>query len=328
MLFSSIEPHLEALDRYMEGQVAVFEPEVQDLVSYCIRTSGKRLRPALVFFAGWAEQSRVQDDLIKLAAVIELVHMATLVHDDILDSASVRHGRMTVTEKYGSKMAVLLGDSLFAHAVNLSTEFSDIDVCRLVSQATRRVCAGEIGQTACRGDAAITLDAYYRLIELKTAELFQVSCFLGAKLAGTAQDFSEAAGGFGRHLGIAYQIYDDLSDFYGSEAEFGKTLGTDLANGKYTLPIILLFKRLSSDERVDFLEDAGAGDPEKTAFWLTKMMGAGVYSEVVSAIFTETERAEQGLEAFAHLPPTPYLMQISRFLQGQVLNLGFSHVAD
>ncbi len=316
-LFASLAPHMQALDGFLDEEADRFEGEIRDLVRYCLGRGGKRLRPALVFFAGWRDGRSAQPELVKLAAVIELVHLATLVHDDILDSALVRHGRSTATRKFGPETAVLLGDALFAHAVILSTEFPGSEVCRLVSRATRRVCAGEIAQTARRGALDITLEEYFRQIELKTAELFRVSCFLGARLGGYGEEFCEAAGRFGMNLGTGYQVYDDLTDFFGNEEDTGKTLGTDLAGGKYTLPVILLLRELDEDGKREFQRDVHAGRAERIETWLAGMVERGIHSEVADTVLGKIREAERALEPFGVLAPAGNLLRLSQFLRSR-----------
>ena len=170
------------------------------MVDYCIDTSGKRIRPALVFLSGWRGPAQIQPELIRVAAVVELVHLATLVHDDIMDEADVRRNRRTVSREYGATAAVLLGDALFAHALHLAAQFPTTEICAAVSESTRRVCAGEIVQTLRRRSTNITRAEYQRIVDLKTAELFRVSCFLGARLAGFAPEFVADVSRFGRHL--------------------------------------------------------------------------------------------------------------------------------
>lgn len=317
-LFAALAPHMQALDGFLREEVSRFEPEIQEHVRYCLGRGGKRLRPALVFFAGWKDPDSIPEDLIKVAAVIELVHLATLVHDDILDSASVRHGRSTASRQFGADTAVLLGDALFAHAVNLSTDFPGSEVCRLVSRATRRVCAGEIAQTARRGATDLSHAEYFRLIELKTAELFKVSCFLGARLGGYGEAFCQAAGRFGLSLGVGYQVYDDLTDIFGKEEDIGKTLGTDLAGGKYTLPVIRLLDKLDDREKTEFFRDTSGGNEEKIELWLANMVERGIYGEVVGVVLEKAEEAKAALAPFESLPPHGKLLQLSEFLKARI----------
>ena len=182
----------------------------------------------------------MSEDLVRVAGVVEMVHLATLVHDDIMDRAEIRRNCRTAAREFGTDAAVLLGDALFSQALYVAAQFPTTEVCRLVAESTRKVCSGEIMQTLRRRDLNISLAEYRRMIDLKTAELFRVACLLGARLSGHIAPFVEAADRFGHHLGIAYQLYDDLADFVGEEQRIGKTLGTDLATGKLTLPSWLM----------------------------------------------------------------------------------------
>lgn len=259
-VLESLGPHFATLDRYLEEQVACFEPEVQPLVRFTLGHSGKKLRPMLVFLSGWNENTPPGEDLVRAAAIVELVHLATLVHDDILDEADLRHQTETVKARYDPHSAVLLGDALFAHALHLATDYSGNEVCRAVSAATRQVCSGEIAQTFARGNADLTYQSYYRMIDLKTAELFVVSAYLGTLLSGGTEEIQQASQEFARHLGIAYQIFDDCADLLGEERKAGKTLGTDLASGKFTLPFLVWFESLGES---------------KAAFWKKQLLEGG-----------------------------------------------------
>ena len=183
-VFARLKPQMRTLDVYLRGEVAAFEPEIREMADYCIDTSGKRIRPALVFLSGWNGSDQPSLELVRVAAVVELVHLATLVHDDIMDEADMRRSRRTAARQYGPEAAVLLGDALFAHALHLASQFPTTEVCHAVSDSTRKVCAGEIVQTLRRGTTNITREDYFRVIDLKTAELFRISCFLGGKLGG------------------------------------------------------------------------------------------------------------------------------------------------
>jgi len=248
-IIEPLKPAFVGLEEFLAGQITEFEPVVQPLARYCFGHSGKKLRPILVFSMALSGKEGFSEPVIKAAAIVELVHLATLVHDDILDEADMRHRTETVVAKYGSHVAVLLGDALFAHSLHLASQYPDVEVCRMVSKATRQVCSGEIAQTFARGGEVPTTAAYFRMIDLKTAELFSVSAYLGGYLSGFSPDQLKAASAFARHLGIAYQIYDDAADIFGKEANAGKTLGTDLATGKFTLPILIWLEGLSPSER-------------------------------------------------------------------------------
>lgn len=318
-VFALVAPHMADLDRFLHGQLGAFEPEIRTMVDYCIDTSGKRIRPALAFLSGWRGPGAVSPDLVRAAAVVELVHLATLVHDDIMDDADVRRSRRTASREYGATAAVLLGDALFAHALHLATQFPTTEICAAVSESTRRVCAGEIVQTLRRGSTNITRADYQRIVDLKTAELFRVSCHLGARLAGFAPDFVEAVGRFGRHLGIAYQIYDDLVDFFGDESRIGKTLGTDLASGKLTLPLLMLLDRLPAPERTALLGEVTGERPPQPLERVRQMRELGVFPAVSDAVHVEIDAARAALTALPGQTPTPLLLALCDGLAAQLV---------
>lgn len=313
---------MEALNVFLRGQLAAFEPEIRDMADYCIDTSGKRIRPALVFLSGWqGEAVPPPADLVRVAAVVELVHLATLVHDDIMDEADLRRSRRTASKQFGPEAAVLLGDALFAHALHLASQFPTTEICHAVSDSTRKVCAGEIVQTLRRGTTNITREDYFRVIDLKTAELFRVSCFLGSRLGGFPREFVDAASAFGRHLGVAYQIYDDLADFFGQEKRIGKTLGTDLQSGKVTLPLLALMDRLAADDRALLVDEIlGRTEPD-LARRITQMGELGIFEAVSAEVEVELREADAKLAAFGELAPVPLLRQLCETLRYQVRNL-------
>ena len=320
-VFAHLAPHMAELDRFLRSQLDSFEPEIRAMADYCIDTSGKRIRPALVFLSGWRGPGVITPDLVRVAAVVELVHLATLVHDDIMDEADVRRSRRTAAREFGPVAAVLLGDALFAHALHLATQFPTTEICAAVSESTRRVCAGEIVQTLRRGSLNISLADYQRIIDLKTAELFRVSCFLGAKLSGAEPACAAAAARFGRHLGIAYQIYDDLADYFGTEARIGKTLGTDLASGKITLPLITLSERLPATERQLLAEEITGKRPPQLALRLQQMNDLGVFAAVTASIHAELAHATAALAPWPAYPATSHLLALGDVLRTQVAAL-------
>ena len=317
-VFTRLRPHMAALDEFLGHQVQAFEPEIREMADYCIDTSGKRIRPTLVFLSGWQESEKPSDDLVKAAAVVELVHLATLVHDDIMDEAELRRSRRTAAREHGATAAVLLGDALFSHALHLAAQFPTTAVCHMVSESTRKVCAGEIVQTLRRGSTRITREDYWRIIDLKTAELFRVSCYLGAFLSGAEPAYVDAVAKFGRHLGIAYQVYDDLADFFGDEGRIGKTLGTDFESGKITLPLLVLLEKLPVSERAALIEEICGRKPGHMDQRLKQMTELGVFSAVSDAVQDEIAAAQQALESWPNEPPTALLLQLCDVLRAQV----------
>ncbi len=321
LVFDRLRPHMAELDVFLRAQLAAFEPEIRSLAEYCLDTSGKRIRPALVFLAGWDGSGRPAPALVRAAAVVELVHLATLVHDDIMDAADLRRGRDTAARRHGPDAAVLLGDALFAHALHLAAQFPTTEVCLAVAESTRKVCAGEIMQTLRRHTTDVTRADYDRVIELKTAELFRVSCALGARLGGFPAAFTAATAEFGRQLGVAYQIYDDLADFFGEENRIGKTLGTDLTGGKLTLPLLALRECLPAAERAALLDEiAGRRAPDAGAR-RRQMHEHNVFAAVEAELNAALAAAEAVLAPHAALPPTPLLGGLTGMLRAQVAAL-------
>lgn len=308
---------LELLDGFLEEQVTLFEPEVREYVGACLRVGGKRIRPTLLCRAAFSGETEVSLDQVKAAAVVELVHVATLVHDDVLDEAILRRSSTTLFSDQGASVAVLVGDALFAHALKLAAEFPTNEVCSWVSEATRRTCAGEIRQTFHRGKLNLSLDEYYRVIELKTAELFRVSCSVGAFLGGFEDTFRVAAATFGLRLGVAYQLYDDLADIFGDELRFGKTLGTDWINRKPTLPLILLLSDMDPDSAEHLWRSAEAGVDEIRRL----LTGRGLFDSCADRARTELALAENALSSFADLRPVPLLLEAVRYMENKLIEL-------
>jgi len=317
-VFGRLRPHMSALDVFLREQISAFEPEIRTMADYCIDTSGKRIRPALVFLSGWQDDGVVLPELVRVAAVVELVHLATLVHDDIMDEADLRRGRRTASREYGPEAAVLLGDALFAHALHLASLFPTPAICRAVSDSTRKVCAGEIIQTLRRRSSAVSLSDYRRVIDLKTAELFRLSCSLGSELGRYSPEFVSAAARYGRQLGIAYQMYDDLADFFGHEKRIGKTLGTDLLSGKVTLPLLALLERLPATSRSELLGEIRGERPAQTGRWIAAMEELGVFPTVSASIEEELLAGEAALMPWETLAPTVGLRLLGDVLRDQV----------
>jgi octaprenyl-diphosphate synthase len=243
-----VEPFLEAVARRLAKQVEAFDPDIGRYADYALNGQGKHLRAALVALTANA-LGKVNDSHVTAAVIIEMVHLATLVHDDVIDEAEIRRGRLTLAANWSNEIAVLFGDCLFAHALRLAASFPTPDVCRAVAMATNTVCSGEILQTQHRRDFQFTREKYFKVLEMKTAELFALSCELSAGLSGTAVEHRSALRQFGLAFGTAYQVYDDCVDLFGSEAAAGKSLGTDLAKGKLTLPVLLLWELADASDR-------------------------------------------------------------------------------
>lgn len=183
-----------------------------------------------------------------LAVIVELVHVASLIHDDVLDQAEMRRSRATCNAKWGVELSVLLGDALFAHGLQLATKLENAEVARKVAEAARHLCEGEILQTQRRFDLKMSTADYLHVVGLKTGALFRVAAEVPFLMHGAAEVKKEAARSFGQQLGVAYQIYDDCLDLFGTDEESGKTLGTDLRKGKWTLPVLHALQTLPREE--------------------------------------------------------------------------------
>lgn len=246
--FDFLRPELERVEGRIRAQAEEFDPAVEPYIGYILDTSGKRIRPALTFLAG-GSTGEVKDDHHKLAVILELIHVATLVHDDIIDGAEIRRQAPTANAKWGNALSVLLGDCLFSYALMLSTEFEDAVIGRKVAMAANEVCSGEIIQTQRRFDMTLSREQYFDIIEKKTAALFAAAMELGARLNGQEDETCATLREFGLAIGTAYQIYDDCIDLVGEEKDFGKTLRTDLNRGKLTLPILNLLESANEKQR-------------------------------------------------------------------------------
>ena len=252
-IIGPVEPFIDAVHQGLTRQVEAFDPQITPYADYALNGQGKHLRPALVALTAQA-LGRVDDAQVTVAVIIEMVHLATLVHDDVMDEAEIRRGRLTLAANWGNDIAVLFGDCLFARALSLAASFPTPDVCRAVAAATNTVCSGEILQTQHRGDFDLSREQYFKVLEMKTAELFALSCELSAFLSGVRPEVRRTLRQFGLAFGTAYQVYDDCVDLFGSEAAAGKSLGTDLTKGKLTLPVLLLRERAQAGDRTQLKE--------------------------------------------------------------------------
>lgn len=255
---SQVELKLKALGDESNGIL-------KDSAHYVLDGEGKRLRAALVLFCASIEHdsnknlsSSVRKDkverVMEMAAAVELIHAATLVHDDIVDGSILRRLKPTVNIKFGDEVAVLLGDFLYSKAFKMIAEVGDETLTCEMARTTQGMCEGEIDQLKNRYKPNLTMEEYFSFIERKTASLIASSAFAGARLAPLPLKEQMALQKFALNVGISYQIIDDLLDVIGSESKLGKTLRTDTGNGKMTLPMILLFKRMQDSEKQKFIE--------------------------------------------------------------------------
>lgn len=239
-LIECIQPELLAVDRLFSRELESEIECVNVLVRHVSRFRGKMLRPCLVLLSGLAAapSRRLTDAHVTIATVSEMVHMATLVHDDVLDEAELRRKGATLNHLRGNEAAVMLGDYLISHSYHLCASLQSQYASRLIAYTTNQVCEGELLQIENRGNLELDEETYYRIIGRKTAILCSTCCELGAKLSSADDQAVNRLGIFGMSLGIAFQIQDDILDIVGEQTKVGKTLGIDLEKGKMTLPMI------------------------------------------------------------------------------------------
>ena len=248
LLYSPIEQELDEAERLLHQGLRSEYELVDEMVKHGCLLGGKRLRPALLLLVAKAI-GHVTPAHITLAAVVEMIHTATLIHDDVLDEAKLRRHLKTCNARWDNEASILLGDYLFTQAFYLTSTLNTTYACRRIGQTTNTVCEGELRQVRSSGNFKITEAEYFSIIEAKTASLCACSCELGAHFAEASPVIIEALGRYGLHLGIAFQLIDDLLDVLGTENDMGKSLGTDLAKRKPTLPMIHVMQKVTSEER-------------------------------------------------------------------------------
>lgn len=258
-LYAPIREEFDQVEQVFREELRSDHPFVDGLVKYGFRLGGKRLRPALVLLSARA-CGHVRREHIVLAAALEMIHTATLVHDDVLDEATMRRHLDTVNVRWDNETSVLLGDYLFARSLCLASSLDDAYACRALGDASRGMCEGELLQVESRGNYSLSEQQYFDIITGKTAALTACCCRLGAHYAGADLKVVEALTRYGLQLGIAFQIADDLLDVFGDEATVGKSLGTDLLKQKSTLPLIRLLDQSSPTQRQDLLAKLSNSD--------------------------------------------------------------------
>lgn len=294
-----VATHLKRVEAVFERALSSNMPCVLDLCSHLRRLRGKMLRPVLVLTAGQA-CGELCDEHYTLAAVVEMVHMATLVHDDVLDEASVRRSAATVNRMSGNEIAVMLGDFLISRSFWLCSSIGSQTANQIVAEAAGAVCEGELLQLRNRGNWDLDEKTYLTIIDHKTAALTAASSKLGALFAGAAPVIIDDLEQYGRQIGLAFQVVDDILDIAGREEQAGKTLGTDARLGKLTLPLIHCLRQADSRDRKDLLTLLQAGG-DRTA--LRRLLEQ--YGSLEFARQRASDYVAGAIRAIEHLPDTP-----------------------
>ncbi len=301
-IFEPIRADLEQVDRefarHVESQVEL----IPKIGKYIQTSGGKRIRPAVLLMA--ARLSGYQGDrAVRYAAVVEFIHTATLVHDDIIDDSDLRRGRLAVHSRWGNDITVLLGDYLYIKSMALALTHDTLDVVRLLCDVTLRMIEGELSQLTKNGDADITEDEHFDIIRRKTAFLFGGCGEIGGLLGKVSPDQQTALRDYGFNLGVAFQLVDDLLDFTGDAAAVGKPIGADQREGKMTLPLIHLLQQ-DEEEGARIVREIIASRSTTQDQWNQLLRILGAHRSIDYALRRAVEYAERAKKALAVFPPS------------------------
>lgn len=245
---ATVAAEFDAVNQLIVDQLHSDVPMVENIGHYIVDAGGKRLRPLLVLLSGAAQNCKI-DNLIKFAAVVEFIHTATLLHDDVVDISSLRRGRPTANAEFGNAPSVLVGDFLYTRAFQLLVQIEDMDILKHMADTTNIIAEGEVLQLTRAGNADTSEEQYLDVITRKTAILFAAACYGASALAGAQEHDRQQQHAFGLNLGIAFQMIDDVLDYAGDTETMGKNIGDDLTEGKATLPLIYALKHCNADDQ-------------------------------------------------------------------------------
>jgi octaprenyl-diphosphate synthase len=302
------------VDQVIASRLNTGVPLVGQVCQYIISAGGKRLRPALLLMMAGALKYQ-QATRFQLAAVVEFIHTATLLHDDVVDESTLRRGRDTANQLFGNAASVLVGDFLYSRAFQMMVEVNHMRVMEVLAEATNVIAEGEVMQLMNTRNADLTHEEYLQVIRSKTAKLFEASARLPAIVAGLSTEIENACAEYGQALGTAFQIIDDVLDYDGDVQTLGKNLGDDLREGKVTLPMIYAMAHVAAEHKhllVDAIETGGNVDLDRVLL-LIRQSGALEFTR--AAAWAEAQRA---MDALTHLPETRFkegLLQLARSLQ-------------
>jgi len=311
-LYALIGPDMKAVDAVIRQRLHSDVVLVRQVAEYIIQSGGKRLRPALVLLSAGAlgYSGRFHHDL---AAVVEFIHTATLLHDDVVDESALRRGRDTANAMFGNAASVLVGDFLYSRAFQMMVAVDDMRVMRVLSDATNVIAEGEVLQLMNCHDADVDEARYLQVIRYKTAKLFEAAAQLGAILGKATSEVETGLAAYGMHLGTAFQIIDDVLDYSGAEAETGKHLGDDLAEGKPTLPLIHVMQHGAPEDAALVRQAIEQGGRDAFSDVLAAVRRSGALAHARHVAEGEAARAA---DAISGLPASQYkdsLLQLSAF---------------
>ena len=311
-LSSPVASELMAVERRLALELRSPHKDLGPVLQHGTQLGGKRLRPALLLLSGIAVGSLGPDHIV-LGSVVEMVHTATLIHDDVLDEAETRRHVATINARWNEHTSILVGDYLFAQSFRLAATLSSTEACRMVGEAARLVCEGELRQVLARDVLNISEEDYFAMIRGKTAELCRVACELGAKYSGGTEATVEAMGCYGDSLGVAFQIADDFLDLWGDDSTVGKTLGTDIGQGKMTLPLIRLRETVPAPQWNEICKilTGPVDDRLAGAMPFLQKSDARLYTQRVAESFKE--RAIRSLDCLPESEAKRSLVKLAQF---------------
>ena len=301
-MVSSIDSDMESMNTVIRVKLQSDVPLVHQIAEYIINAGGKRIRPVLVIlmakahgYAGTAHH--------ELAAIVEFIHTATLLHDDVVDESALRRGRATANALFGNAASVLVGDFLYSRSFQMMVDLKNMRVMQILADATNVIAEGEVLQLLNMHDPDVTEERYLQVIRSKTAKLFEAATELGSLVAGVSETEIAAASEYGRSLGTAFQLIDDVLDYSGNAAEIGKNVGDDLREGKPTLPLIYLMKNGTEVERELVRHCIQHGDSAQ----FDQILHAITHSGALDYARAKAEQAvARAIQALAHLPDSVY----------------------
>ena len=311
-----IASDMQALDQVIAQRLDTSVAMIGQVARYIIAAGGKRLRPALVLLAAGA-LGVASADKYKLAAVVELIHTATLLHDDVVDESTMRRGRPTANETFGNPASVLVGDFLHTRSFQMMVEVGSLPILKVLSDATNIIAEGEVMQLINTHDADLDEAGYLHVIRSKTAKLFEASAQIAAQLAGASAEIEAACATYGQALGTAFQIIDDVLDYDGDAQEMGKNLGDDLREGKNTLPLIIAMREGTPEQATVIRNAIEQGSVDALEAVVAIVRGTGALEGARRAAAAEAQRA---IAATAGLPDNAYtqaLRQLAEQLQSR-----------
>ena len=311
-----IADDMRDMDAVIERRLKSDVPLVSQISKYIVAAGGKRLRPALLLLMcgalGYRDAQRHS-----LAAVVEFIHTATLLHDDVVDESTLRRGRATANEAFGNPASILVGDFLYSRAFQMMVEVGDMRVMQTLAEATNVIAEGEVMQLMNMHDASLSEKEYLRVIRSKTAKLFEASARLAALLAKAPEAVEQACADYGQALGTAFQVIDDVLDYDGDVPEMGKNLGDDLREGKATLPLIIAMQRGTDAERHLISQAIETGGTGHMAQIMEIVQQTGALQATRDAAASEAQRA---VDALSGLPKNIYsdaLLELASQLLGR-----------